>query len=161
MDIYNQEYKNLVEKLSGKPVIFIPVQKVEKIQKQKEKGNVPTTQCLKVASLRKVYKDENIDLEKWMAMPNNLYTGRRGRIFIGSGDEKRIFHYGDSKWGNPYKLTEYSLEESLKLYEMYVREKLLKDIPQLEGKTLGCFCDQSQPCHTNILVKLFKEFHKI
>jgi hypothetical protein len=99
MDIYNQEYKNLVEKLLGKPVVFIPVQKVEKIQKemakvekiQKDEITIPTTQCLKVASLRKKYGDKNIDLEKWMAMPNNLYTGRRGRIFIGSGDEKRIF----------------------------------------------------------------------
>ena len=160
MDIKSFEYKNLVEKLIGKPVVFIPVQKVEKIQKEMEK-DVPKTQCLKVASLRKKYGDENIDLEKWMAMPNNLYTGRRGRIFIGSGDEKRIFHYSDSKWGNPYIVPEYSLEESLKLYEIHVREKLLKDIQELEGKTLGCFCDQSQPCHTKILVKLFKEFYNI
>jgi hypothetical protein len=75
--------------------------------------------------------------------------------------KREFFHYSDSKWGNPYKVPEYSLEESLRLYEIHVREKLLKDIQELEGKTLGCFCDQTQPCHTKVLVKLFKEFYKI
>lgn len=123
-----------------------------------ENKKLPKTQCVKIDSLRKDY-----DLEKWMKEENNMYAGRRGRIFIGSNKigDKRIFHYSDSKWRNPYKVPEYTLEESLKLYEEYVRENLMDDLHELEGKILGCFCDQKNPCHTQILVKLFKEKYNI
>jgi hypothetical protein len=156
---------------SNNKVVAITLQRNLHISKEKESKElsplqanipetiqkiIPKTECIKVSSLRKTYK-EDINLEKWMAMSNNLYTGRRGRIFIGGGDNKRIFHYPDSLWKNPYKIPEYSLETSLKLYEAHVRENLMEHIHELEGKTLGCFCNQKNPCHTQILVKLFKE----
>jgi Domain of unknown function (DUF4326) len=120
-----------------------------------------TTQCLKVANLRKDYKDEDITLEKWMEDPNNVYVGRFGRIFIGKGDDKKIFHYKGSKFSNPYKVGkkegEYSLEESLRLYRKHLRKSgLIKEIEELKGKTLGCFCDQKGPCHAKILANLLK-----
>ena len=114
----------------------------------------PTTQCIKVKELRKKYQNNNIDLKKWLAMENNLYTGRHGRIFI----NKEIFHYPGSKWANPYKISDYSLSESLQLYEQHIRDNLMADLSELTGKVLGCFCDQSNPCHTQVLVKLYKEF---
>jgi hypothetical protein len=123
----------------------------------------PTTQCIKVSSLRKSFpKEKNIDLEKWMEKTNTLYVGRRGRIFIGSGEDKQIFHYKDSKWHNPYKVgSEYSLKKSLKLYEKHVRESGLYDeLEELSGKSLGCFCEQvegGESCHAQVLVKLFNE----
>jgi hypothetical protein len=40
-----------------------------------------------------VYKNKNITLKKWMEDINNVYTGRHGKIFIGKGDDKEIFHY--------------------------------------------------------------------
>lgn len=119
-----------------------------------------TTQCLKVASLRKDTKDQTITLEKWMNDPNNIYVGRRGRIFIGQGDEKRIFHYKGSKYANPYKVGkkegEYTPEESIKLYEKYIVDNhLIESIKmELKNKNLGCFCDQKGQCHAKVLAKI-------
>ena len=144
VDINSEEYKNIVEKLLGKKINFIV--KSEKLS--------PTTQCIKVDCLRKKYNDPNINLKKWMEMENNLYVGRHGRIFI----NKEIFHYPASKWQNPYKVSEYSLGESLDLYEEHIRKNLVPDLQELSGKSLGCFCDQSNPCHTQVLVKLYNEF---
>ena len=114
------------------------------------------TQCMKVKELRKI-KYENLD--EWLKNPNNIYVGRRGRIWITETDKsKRIFHYSESKWANPYKVTkEMSLEESLRLYRIHLEEKgLLNQIEELRGKTLGCFCEQNNPCHAKILRDLLK-----
>lgn len=109
-----------------------------------------STQCIKVAELRKKYGN-NIDLQQWMANPNNLYVGRPGRIFING----EIFHYAGSKWANPYKLTEYSIDESLELYKAHLKNKnLLAQLGELLGKTLGCFCDQNGKCHAKVLAEL-------
>lgn len=62
-----------------------------------------TTECIKVAELRKKYGPD-IDLKKWMAQPNNLYCGRAGRIFIYHGKEKERFAYPASIWANPYRV---------------------------------------------------------
>lgn len=117
------------------------------------------TQCLKIEFLRKDYKNKDITLEKWMEDKNNVYVGRRGRIFIGKGDNKKIFHYKGSKFANPYKVGkkegEYTVEESLKLYKKYLKDTgLIKDVKELKGKTLGCFCDQKNECHAKILASL-------
>lgn len=122
-----------------------------------------TTQCLKVASLRKESGDESITLEDWMKDPKNVYVGRHGRIFIGSGEEKRIFHYEGSKFANPYKVGkkegEYTLEKSLKLCAKYLKDNDLVDAAkeELKGKNLGCFCDQKGPCHAKILAEIANE----
>lgn len=122
----------------------------------------PSTQCIKVGSLRKETGDENINLKIWMEDPKNLYVGRRGRIFISYPDkEKKIFHYSASKWENPYKVgkDEYSLEESLRLYKQHIiNSGLINDINELSDKTLGCFCNQSGNCHAKVLVELFNEY---
>ena len=44
-----------------------------------------------------------ISLEDWINDDMNLYVGRRGRIWIYEEGTKRIFHYTQSKWHNPYK----------------------------------------------------------
>lgn len=135
-----------------------------------EKIEIPTTICLKIANLRKVYKDEDINLEKWMQDDNNLYIGRRGRIFIKQKDgSSKIFHYPGSKWGNPYVVDDgkkkegkrnnkikYDMETSLKLYtERIVNSDLYDQLRELSGKKLGCFCDRE--CHAKVLVELFKK----
>ena len=115
-----------------------------------------TTQCLKVASLRKETGDLHINLEKWMSNPKNVYVGRPGRVFIGTGEDKKVFHYPGSKFANPFKLSDgYSLEESLMLYEEHLKETgLLDQLQELRGKNLGCFCDQTRGCHAKVLVRL-------
>lgn len=119
-----------------------------------------TTQCIKVGSLRKEAKDKTITLKKWMANPKNVYVGRSGRIFIGAGEDKEIFHYKGSKFANPYKVGtkegEYSLEESIKLYKLHLKNKELieKAKKELKGKNLGCFCDQKGLCHAKVLAEI-------
>ena len=153
LSVESAEYRDLVSKLLGREVRFDNLPERE----TKVSKDIPKTECIAVAELRKIYGKE-IDLEKWMEMEKNLYTGRKGRIFI----NKEIFHYLGSKWANPYKVPEYKLEDSLRLYEEYVRSRpdLIESLKELEGKTLGCFCKQTEPCHAKVLVKLFKEFVK-
>lgn len=92
-----------------------------------------TVVCVKVDNLR---LNGYTDLEQWMSDPNNIYVGRRGRIFIYNDAEKRIFHYPGNKWENPYKLKDYSTRESLVLYIKHLFEsKLIYDIDELRGKT--------------------------
>ena len=57
-------------------------------------------QCVKVSELR---KKEYENLEKWMNNDDNVYVGRRGRIFIHFKDEegekkKRYFGYEGSSY---------------------------------------------------------------
>lgn len=118
-----------------------------------------TSVCVKVKELR---KNGYQDLESWMSDPDNLYVGRRGRIWITDPvtKEKKIFHYSDSKWANPYKVGDkpgqYTLEKSIDLYKDHlIASNLIDDIDELEGKRLGCFCLQNKPCHAQVLVELF------
>jgi hypothetical protein len=74
-----------------------------------------------------------------------------------------------SKWGNPFthikdKKTkaEYivsSRGEAIEKYKQWITEGegkyLLKDLHELQGKTLGCWC-KPKPCHGDILVELLK-----
>ena len=122
-----------------------------------EPTSKPTTaMCIAVNNLR---KEGYADLEQWMAHQDNLYVGRRGRIFITDPitKEKRIFHYGDSKWGNPFKVGKggYSLSESIALFrDRLEKTGLDNEVGELRGKTLGCFCDQSEICHAQVLADL-------
>lgn len=56
------------------------------------------------------------------------------------------------KWGNPFRLTEYSREESLINYFYYLfNSQLIDDIHELRGKPLKCCCKLNQLCHRDIL----------
>lgn len=75
-----------------------------------------------------------------------------------------------SKWGNPFThknntLAKYKLsikDDVIKAYEFWITngegQYLLKDLHELRGKRLGCFCKtKSTPnkkCHGDILKKL-------
>lgn len=121
-----------------------------------EKRNETKTQSVKVSKLRKVYGND-INLHKWLLNPQNVYVGRRGRIFI----DGEIFYYPGSQWANPFKRSDYTLEESLKLYRNHLEEKGLltyDKLIELKGKTLGCFCETASTtpsnkldCHTKVL----------
>ncbi len=110
--------------------------------------------CVKVKYLRQKY-GQDITLEKWMKGENNVYCGRNGRIFIknkttGSSD---IFHYKKSKYHNPFTVKKYGLEGCLRLYEEHFIKELLKDVKELEGKILGCWCEKDNECHVDIILK--------
>lgn len=128
-------------------------ERLKHYQEQEEKGYHYNTQCLKIDKLREADYEH---LKDWMSLKSNLYVGRAGRVFITEEKQKHVFHYPKSKWGNPYSLKEgYTLAESIRLYHLYLLENdLLKDLHELKGKTLGCFCDQSQVCHAKELADL-------
>ena len=69
-------------------------------------------------------------------------------IYIGRG----------SKWGNPFKIGEHgNREQVIKLYEEYLNNSdLLRDLKQLKGKNLVCFCSP-KPCHGDILLRKLGE----
>ena len=110
-----------------------------------------------------------MDLREWLKDPNNVYVGRRGRIFI----DGEIFHYPGSKWANPNALekgkkpTRKDYEENFVKYQKHLAAKgLLKKevLGDLQGKTLGCFCDTASTtgpgcmdCHTKVLLKLLEK----
>ncbi len=86
--------------------------------------------------------------------PYDVYIGRASR-----GMKK-------SKWHNPFKIDEDGTrEEVLEKYRRYLLyneqfgktlpdgRELLKDLHELEGKVLGCWC-KPEACHGDILIEL-------
>ena len=58
-----------------------------------------------------------------------------------------------SPWGNPYRLSEYTHEEAIRLYEVHLYESgLINKLHLLNFKKLACFCHPN-PCHGDILLK--------
>lgn len=71
-------------------------------------------------------------------------------VYIGRG----------SKWGNPFMVgRDGSREYCIWLYERYLRVMLHKDVGELRGKDLVCFC-APEPCHGDVLLKLANEEKK-
>ena len=73
---------------------------------------------------------------------------------------KRKSHYDiyigrGSKWGNPFKLEDYSRRDSILNYVLWLSEQpeLLRDLPSLKGKVLGCYCAPKR-CHGEVLALL-------
>lgn len=73
-------------------------------------------------------------------------------VYIGRG----------SRWGNPYShkggtLAEHvvgSRTEAIQKFEEYLlsNEELMRSLPELKGKILGCFC-KPKSCHGDILLR--------
>lgn len=85
-----------------------------------------------------------------------VYIGRR--LKMGGWDLPA------SKWHNPYKRAKDTVEDKLAViaqYEQYVRGRpdLMRSLPELDGKVLGCWCKSHEdvPCHGDVLVKLIAE----
>lgn len=102
-----------------------------------------------VSNLRKVGFHT---FEEWQNDPRHLYIGRSNRFLNIEG----------SKWKNPFPVGKrYTLEESLRLYEVHVKKNLINDLKDLEGKVLGCWCcsnsgvpTENPKCHGEILINL-------
>jgi len=85
-------------------------------------------------------------------------------IYIGRG----------SKWGNPFthikdrdtkaEFIVNSRKEAIDKYREYIlnNDELLKDLPELKDKKLGCYCFPKS-CHGDILVELLesKKYHTL
>lgn len=80
------------------------------------------------------------------------------------------------KWGNPFKVGEsqwnpkqgrsglirpLTIDECLELYRAYVESCMnnpdswmVKEIQEIRGKNLACFCKEGEPCHGDILLEI-------
>ena len=64
-----------------------------------------------------------------------------------------------SKWGNPFVNGEDGNRDAvIALYETWIRQQpdLMAALPELRGKTLGCWC-APQACHGDVLIRLVDE----
>jgi len=58
-----------------------------------------------------------------------------------------------SKWGNPFKIGKNGTREEVIIkYRKWLlsNPELLKQLPELCGKTLGCWC-KPKPCHGDVI----------
>jgi len=61
-----------------------------------------------------------------------------------------------TKYGNPFKVDVYGLEQALALYDVYLDwmlKKRLLDLTPLIGKDLACSCKIGDRCHGDRLLK--------
>ena len=64
-----------------------------------------------------------------------------------------------SKWGNPFSIgKDGNREEVIVKYTRWIltQPSLLKDLPELKNKVLGCWCYPNN-CHGHVLMKLAEE----
>jgi hypothetical protein len=85
-------------------------------------------------------------------------------IYIGRRVNMGGWNLPESKWHNPFKRASDAPQDKLAAiaqYEQYVRSRpdLMRSLPELEGKILGCWCKSHSdiPCHGDVLVKLLAE----
>lgn len=111
----------------------------------------------RVANIRPQYPN----LEMWMAEDKNVYVGRKGVVFI----EGKRFPTKDSPFCNPFKIGRdgETREDVLRMYRKYIvselnsNEELVKQLLNMEGKNLGCWC-APEPCHADVLLELIGEY---
>lgn len=153
-------FKNLVRKNYKEKIPVEPVSKstTETINFLDIKNDFGTKiACVKVDYLRKIGYET---FEDWLKDDKNMYVGRYGRIFIGKGDNKRVFNYSGSIFGNPYKVSdELNIDECLKKFYEYIKNKkeLYDKLELIKGKTIGCWCGINDKCHAKVLINLLKE----
>ncbi len=77
-------------------------------------------------------------------------------------DKYDVYIGRPSKWGNPFSIgKDGDREQVIVKYEQWIlgEPELLKDLPELKGKTLGCWCSPNR-CHGEILMRLANEENK-
>jgi hypothetical protein len=79
----------------------------------------------------------------------NVKNGTKYDVYIGR----------PSKWGNPFAIgRDGNREEVIEKFRKWIKtqKKLLKDLHELKGKRLGCFC-APLACHGHVLADLADE----
>lgn len=80
-------------------------------------------------------------------------------IYIGRRWNMGGWNLEPSPFANPYRVKDYPNQDVVALYREYLlnKPKLLKLLPSLRGKRLGCFCELTEPCHGNVLIELLEQ----
>lgn len=80
-------------------------------------------------------------------------------VYIGNRIRFHPKKYPQSKWGNPFKIgKDGTREEVIIKYRKWLlsNPELLKQLPELCGKTLGCWC-KPLPCHGDVIKELCEQ----
>ena len=84
-------------------------------------------------------------------------------LYIGRAVNYGGWNLPQSKWHNPFTVKKYGTGAKVcNLYLEYIIDSdLFHDLPELAGKTIGCWCDYKGPtngfhCHGSVLIELFK-----
>lgn len=79
-------------------------------------------------------------------------------VYIGRAINQGGWSLSTSKWHNPFKRLEDSRDAKLAAIAKFEEHllnspQLLRDLPELRGKTLGCWCKTHPdvPCHGDVL----------
>jgi hypothetical protein len=65
-----------------------------------------------------------------------------------------------SKWSNPFTVKEYGRERALFLYREYITSMMngrFRDLEELRGKDLACWCKPDEACHADVLIEMLAE----
>ena len=68
--------------------------------------------------------------------------------------------FPESKWANPFIIGIHGTrDEVVAKYEVWIRgqKELIAALPELRGKTLGCWCHPFENCHGKVLDRLLQE----
>lgn len=78
----------------------------------------------------------------------DIYIGRKNGSLL------------QSKWANPFVIgKDGNRAECISKYKEWIltQPELIAALPELEGKTLGCWCKPQNACHGDILVELVQK----
>lgn len=105
----------------------------------------------------------------------NVKRGEPYDVYIGRANPR--YGLARSKWANPFKLPPNASKgerlDSIRSYEKWITEgegrRLLEDLGELEGQTLGCWCAEEGglhagddlKCHGQVLLKLLDERRRL
>lgn len=83
-------------------------------------------------------------------------------VYIGRACYMGGWMLAESEWHNPFKVGNYSRQQSIEKFEEYIRanSQLMARLGELEGKRLGCWC-KPEACHGDVLVKLVEEQRRV
>ena len=116
--------------------------------------STPRRACIK----RDVLKLNGTTFAKWLQDSNNLYINKNLAKYSKNQSLSDSIWYKDISELQKFRSNDED-DDYLTVYERCVRStpELWNNIHNLENKVLGCWCKPSEPCHADVLIKLFKE----
>jgi hypothetical protein len=118
-------------------------------------------QNVKVKYIRRDFGNPDMNLKDWMALPQNVYVGRKKVVFVPSENGgKERWPPQDSPLANPYKVgRDGTREEVIALYRDHLLAQIAQGIVRidtlksLKGKNLGCWC-APEPYHADVIAEI-------
>lgn len=95
------------------------------------------------------------------AVAVRMVKGNKNIVYVGPAVDNKHWKLPRSKWANPIPLSscKNNHDECLRRFRGYVhsRSDLMAALPELRGKQLGCFCDDTRHCHARVLADMVNE----